>query len=202
MIDKNIARALKDNLLRHPELSDWHDLTSYQLACQVVHDSGLGTALVPLTRAGMTRRNPACQWLLYLAIVDPGDCLQVETDQAQPPTPVYVLTEIRPITDYVGQLTTCDLSHPWWAVPTFFSDVSRLLTPYVADLKGGRSHWGRQQREAFASAFDRRWNDEGFTKELEPSVLIRPSRARFGRTPIATSPTASAEPVPQDSIAA
>lgn len=189
-INKDTAQALKDNLLRYPELSDYHELASFQLACQVVHDSGLGTALIPLAKAGMTRRNPVCGWSLYLAIVDPGESLRVETDHLQPSTLVYALTEIRPITDYVGQLVTCDLSHPWWAAPTFFSNVSTLLAPYVADLKGGRSHWGTQQRAAFADAFEKRWNEEGFAETLLPSVPIRPVRARYQHVPIITSSAA------------
>lgn len=177
------ACALKKALLEHHSLSDVHDLPSFDLAQRVIHEAGLATAIIPLVSAKKA-------WSLHLAVVDPGEQeLRLLPSGGRAAECVYALIQLFPMSDFVSELTTCDLSRPWWAAPLTFTTLADLIAPHWKDhctYRGGRSHWGDQRRTAFAKAFEEYWPDPKANSSpgtgcfsLQPSLEIPAHWLRF-----------------------
>jgi hypothetical protein len=190
MIDYTIATKLKDALLEHHELSDFHSVTPENVATRIIHEAGLSTAYVPLAK---TTRKDCRDFGMYLAVVDrrnkPHNRAEFSTGPDSP-TKVYSLSELQPMTRYVGQLMTCNLTQLWWAAPGFFGDMASILAPSwrcYSDHEGGRSGWGAQDRAAMVRAFDEFWTPK---TTIEPTVIVPPKKLCF--TQITTLPLAPA----------
>lgn len=186
MIDYTIATKLKDALLEHHELSDFHSITPEIVATRIIHEAGLSTAYVPLAK---TTRKDCRDFDMHLAVVDrrekPHGLVEFSTDPDRP-TKIYSLSELQPMTRYVGELMTCTLTELWWSAPDFFYAIASIIAPsWRAHPRheGGRSGWGAQDRAAMARAFDEFWTPR---TTIEPTVIVPPKKLRF--TQITTLP--------------
>jgi hypothetical protein len=194
MIDYTIATKLKDALLEHRELSDFHSIAPEIVATRIIHKAGLSTAYVPLAK---TTRKDCHVFDMHLAVVDrrekPHGLVEFSTDPDRP-TKVYSLSDLQPMTRYVGELMTCDLAKLWWAAMGFFDDMASILAPSwrcYSDHEGGRSGWGAQDRAAMARAFDEFWTPR---TTIEPTVIVPPKKLRFTRiTTLPLAPAAAGE---------
>lgn len=196
-MNKTTAVALRDALLSNRRLSDFHDLASVDDALAVVHAAGLAAGFVPLA---WPSPRTAKSWRMHLAIFDlpapahVGEEIQLSS-AIEAPTLVHSLTEVRPMTEYLGDLAFCNLGQLWWSAETFFRDISRALAPWTSDHQLGRSHWGGQDRAAFAAAFEQRWQDDSFI--LKPAVPIHPKRIGFDDIPLQVRPASSGSLLPE-----
>jgi hypothetical protein len=170
--------------MERTSFSDWHDLGSYDGALSIIQEAGLGAILLPIRPSKRSK-----QWRIMLAVVNakPGSRFRVEPEGDEP-AKAYCMTKLSPMTDFVGELMTCNLEKPWWAANHFFSAIADLIAPgyhqYV-DLIGGRSGWGYQKRTGFDRRFREIWLDgEHEPKPLEPSVEISPGLIRFTSCPV------------------
>jgi hypothetical protein len=198
-INKAQATKLKASLLEHRSLSDFHSLPRVDLVQTIVHDAGLATASIPMMER-YKKDHSAAKWRMHLAVVDPGEqdaCFWY--DRAEAIDPAYALIELRPMTDYVGTLDTCNLSNLWWSAMGAFHDLASLLAPdwrkaYVRieakEPNAGRSHWGDQYRRAFVQAFDDHWADDSLV--LRPTIKADKRLLRFSTAPRINPPTTAA----------
>lgn len=184
LINTPVAQSLHRSLMERTSFSDWHDLGSYDAALNVIKEAGLGAILLPMRPSKRSK-----QWDVMLAVVDakPGTRFSVEPKDDKP-AKVYCMTKLTPMTNYVGELMTCNLEKPWWAANNFFRAVANLIAPdylqYV-NHDGGRSGWGRQTRTGFDRRFKEIWLDgEHEPKPLEPSLEIDPDLIRFASCPV------------------
>ena len=188
LIDKTTACSLHRSLVERASFSDWHEVPSYSAALDVLQEAGLGAILLPHRRSARSK-----EWQVSLGIVanEPGSHVRFNDDPKKDPTKIYFLAELRPMTDYVSpylELTSCRLDEPWWAVPSFFSGLSNLLAPGYSDdleIKGCRSDWGRQQRNAFDKRFRELWIDVDQEPEpLRPMFEVDRKLIRFQSCPV------------------
>jgi hypothetical protein len=195
-INKTMALKLKTSLLEHCSLSDFHSLPRVDLVQTIVHDAGLATAFIPMMER-YKKDHSTAKWRMHLAVVDPGNNdVWFWWDREEPPGPAYAFIELRPMTDYVGTLDTCNLSSLWWSAMGAFHDLASLLAPdwrkvhtqiEAKDPNAGRSHWGDQSRRAFAQAFDNHWADDSLV--LRPKVMADRRLLRFTSAPRINPPT-------------
>lgn len=175
-MNKATALKLKNSLLEHRSLSEFHALPAFDLVQQIVHDAGLQTALIPLSRqakGGHSRRS----WELHLLVLEPSaePSFDAETEA------YYAAIPLRPVTDYLGELVEVDLSRPWWAARDAFWRLADVLAPnWCCDPQGGRASWGHQQRQAFAKEFDLYW---AHFETIKPALTVDNKRARFTTLP-------------------
>jgi len=197
-INKAKALKLKNSLLEHHSLSDFHSLPRVDLVQRIVHDAGLATAFIPMMER-YKKDHSTAKWRMHLAVVDPGNndvCFW--WDRLEAIDPAYALIELRPMTDYVGTLDTCNLSSLWWSAMGAGHELASLLAPdwrKVRDQmrdKGpdGRAHWGTQFRGAFAQAFDDHWADDSLV--LRPTVKADKRLLRYCTAPRINPPTIAA----------
>ena len=176
MLTKATALKLKNSLLEHHGLSDYHALPGFDLVQQIVHDAGLQTALIPLSRQNKgdhSRRS----WELHLLVLEPSaePSFDAETEA------YYAAIPLRPVTDYLGELVNVDLSRPWWAARDAFWRLADVLAPsWCCNPQGGRASWGHQQRQAFAKEFDLYW---AYFEAIAPALTIDTKRSRFTNVP-------------------
>lgn len=175
-INKTTALKLKASLLEHRTLSEVHSLPAFDLVQQIVHDAGLQTALIPLsrqTKGDHSRRD----WELHLLVLEPSGepSFDAETETC------YAAIPLKPVTDYAGDLVEIDLSRPWWAAPNAFGRLADVLAPgWICCPQDGRASWGQQRRQAFAKGFDLHW---ACTEAVEPARTIDLKRTRFTTLP-------------------
>lgn len=189
-INKTTALKLKASLLEHRVLSDFHSLPRADLVQNIIHGAGLATALIPMMER-YKRDHSTAKWGMHMAVVDPGErdfCFW--HDRSEAIDSAYALIELRPMTDYVGTLDTCNFSRLWWSAGGAFSSFAGLLAPdwhkvydaiQLKDRCDGRAHWGDQARRAFAQAFDERWADDSLV--LQPTVKADERLLRFATAP-------------------
>jgi hypothetical protein len=189
-MDYTIASSLKDGLIEHHELSDFHSISPADLAVRVIHEAGLSTAFVPIAK---NTRKDCREWQMHLAVVTrrnhPHNSIALSTDPDNPSL-VYALTPLSPMSDYVGELSNCTLTELWWSAPEFFYAIANIIAPsWRAHPRheGGRSGWGAQDRAAMAQGFKDFWTPESLIK---PTVPVPAKRLRF--THITTLPLAPA----------
>ena len=193
-IDYTIACKLRDALIEHHDFSDFHSISPADLAVRVIHEAGLHTAYIPLAA---TTRKDCRDFGMWLAVVDP--CKHnylILSNDAEQPTSVYILTQLKPLTCYVGELVACSLTSLWWSAPGFFSDLASILAPdwrQFSNHKGGRSSWGHTDRSAFARAFDQTWTPD---RTIEPVKPVPARKLRF--TTITTLPLPAPAPAGED----
>lgn len=175
-MDKATALKLKNSLLEHRALSEVHSLPAFDLVQQIVHDAGLQTALIPLSRQAKGDHSKR-DWELNLLVLEPSaePSFDAETDTC------YAAIPLKPVTVYVGDLVEVDLVRPWWATPNAFVRLADVLAlNWCCVLQGGRASWGHQRRQAFAREFDRYWAQ---FEAIEPALAIDLKRARFTTLP-------------------
>jgi hypothetical protein len=185
-MDYTIASSLKNALLEHREFSEFHSISPADSAISVIHEAGLSTAFVPLAK---NTRKDCREWHMHLAIVNrrnrPHNSIALSSDAGNPSL-VYALTTLRPMSDYVGELSDCCLTRLWWAAPDFFYSIASIIAPgwrAHSCNDGGRSGWGAQDRAAMDKAFTDFWTPES---SIQPTVAIPVKRLRF--THITTLP--------------
>jgi hypothetical protein len=130
---------------------------------------------------------------MHLAVVDPQSDghLYLNTEKGEAPSKVYSLTRLLPMTNYLQDLVSADLSKLWWSAPTFFYDITRALVDFTTDHDGGMSSWGARDRQAFRVAFDAEWTLDH--APVEPKVPIPPMKVRFSAIPALVAPTVARE---------
>jgi hypothetical protein len=198
-INKAKALRLKASLLERHALSDFHSLPRHCLVQEIVHDAGLATAFIPMMERHKKDHSTA-KWRMHLAVVDPGNSdVCFWWDRLEAIDPAYALIELKPMTDYLGTLDTCNLSSLWWAATGAFFDLADLLAPdwrkahdliEAKDPNAGRSHWGDQYRRAFAQAFDDHWADDSLV--LRPTVKADKQLLRYCTAPRSNPPATAA----------
>lgn len=161
--------------------SEAHDLGSYDAALEIIASAGLGAILLPTRKSARSNEH-----YINMAVVgaEPGERFPIDSE-----TRVHCIFPIKPMTDYVGELTTCDLSKPWWAAPLFFSAVASVLAPGYSELvkrdPPGRAHWGYQVRAAFDQRFREIWLDgEHEPAPLQPGIALRGELIRALSCPV------------------
>jgi hypothetical protein len=180
-LDYTQACSLRDSLLGRHVFADYHSVPSVDAAVDVIQSAGLAAAYIPLAVTSRTAKSP--KYEMHLAVVDPqpSNLLVLNSDKEIAGTKVYSLTKLVPLINYAADLVQIDLSRLWWAAPSFFSDITRVLADYRCENTGGRSHWGDQYRAAFADAFEQQWTPE---RVVYPSTEVKPLKVRFTRIPI------------------
>lgn len=174
-ITYDIACKLRDGL---NSITDGHSLISYEQACRCIHEAGLSTCLLPMRASARSTK-----WTLQLAVIDrwPEDSAmsgrEVFYGEAQILRP-YLLCELKPVTEYLGDLMTCNLARPWWAAPGFVSSLRRLLvpTPSRASRAWGRGQEARETHQIFLEDFAQRIHPD---TSIEPAVELDVRRLRF-----------------------
>lgn len=188
-VDHSIASKLAEALLANNDFADFHNLVNVKTAVELIHSAGLSTVFIPYADRKSTSKH--VKWDMMLCVVDRGACdytgrWKCNADKVTPERPatlVYSMTRCVPMTEYVGDLFTCNLAELWYAANDFFQDVSyMLLGEHIhISLSGGRSHWGNQYRSTFKAHFDRRW---GSDTKIQPQVELNPDRLRFESAPL------------------
>jgi hypothetical protein len=175
---RSTAGRLHDELINRPAFSDFHFVPRYDAAVDAVKSAGLGAILVPL---GVRRSGRWTRIGLHLGVIDTDGTPEV--DLRDPALRLYSLSRLAPITEYLGFLDTCSFDSPWWAVPSFFQDLSQVLAPWTENTQGGRSQWGSAKRRAFTESFCKRW---GLHEELPivPPVTLNPAQLMFNTVPL------------------
>ena len=188
-MDYTTARKLRDSLMQHHQLSDFHSISPADLAVRVSHEAGLHTAYIPLAK---TARKDCRIFEMHLALVDPSPLNRLDlASRGEQPTLVYALVPLKPMTDYLGELHQCCLTQLWWSAPSFFGAVASIIAPSwrrYSDHERGRSHWGDQDRAAMDRAFGEFWTPQS---SIEPTAPVPPGRVAFANIPTLPLPTTS-----------
>jgi hypothetical protein len=175
------ACSLCAGLTKCHAFADRHSVPSADAAVELIQSAGLSAAYIPLAVTSRNAKSP--KYEMHLAVVDPkpNNMLVLNTEKSQGvPTSVYSLTKLVPLTSYAADLVQMDLSRLWWAMPHFFWDITHVLADYRCDNSSGRSHWGDQDRAAFANAFEQQWTPE---RVVYPGTPVPMHKVRFSRIP-------------------
>lgn len=177
-ITRDIALKLKDELAH---CHDGHSVESYTEVCGLIHNAGLSTCLIPYRQSPRSKA-----WDVLLAVVDRGCDINAFAERHvviddNVVLATYALLTLRPMQSYVGDLATCNLTKPWYAVNPW--PLIRMLvpTPSRRSTKTGRGFSATEDWEIFCEDFDALWQ-EGY--EVKPSIQLNIKQLRFGAVDI------------------
>jgi hypothetical protein len=183
MIDYEIACTLRDALIADTSLSDFHSVATSTSARKVCAKAGLGIALVPLART--SRNSRTAKYDMHMAVVDKvqsQETLYLNPQDNKPPTLVYSITKLLPMTDYINDLASMRLNELWWSAPSFFWDLSQALAPWKDRAGNSRSAWGSENRASFLCSFEQRWSK--LSEPIGPAVAVPTMKVIFTDIPI------------------
>lgn len=172
-IDKTIAFALRDGLASY---QDGHSVCSYADAIEFIHDAGLSTCLIPYR---LSTRSP--KWDVMCAVIDRGIADQwgsvaVRHDE-RVVLKTYALLPLRPMQEYVGDLMTCNLEKPWFAV--HLGPLKQLLVPTPSARSGATGHGtaAAENWRIFTQDFHALWGSGEHV--VHPSIQLDIRRLRY-----------------------
>lgn len=172
-IDRAIAMALRDGLADH---QDGHSVISYDQATTLIHEAGLSTCLIPYRLSTRGRKWDVVCAVIHRGLADQWGGIAV-VDQDQVILRTYALMPLRPMQEYVGDLMTCNLNAPWYAV--HLSPLKRLLAPEPSSRSTATGHGtaAAENWRIFCQDFAALWSSGDHV--VRPTIQLDIKRLRY-----------------------